>query len=69
MLAEPAVAIVGETLTCRSRSSLAFASGSGGWSTGVVVGLAQMMVVVPKFGCGAVGGGALIWTLVARSNT
>src|SRR5439155_844012 len=69
MVADPAVTVAGATLTCRSRSSRAFASGTGGWSTGVVVGLAHTVLVVPKLGCGAVGGGALIWMLVARSNT
>ena len=69
VLVEPAAATIGDTVTRRSRSSRVAASACGGCPTGVSVGLAQRMVVVPKFGGGELGGGVLICRLVARSKT
>jgi len=57
---DPTVATAGEAVTCRSRSRRAVASAMAGWSTGLLVGLAHMVVVVPKFGDGVLLVAALI---------
>src|SRR5438105_11001984 len=66
---DPTRAVGGEAKTRRSRSRRAAASAMAGWSTGLLLGLAHIVVAVPKFGSGVLGEGGLIWTPVVRSKT